>query len=70
MKVLLDIQPDRVPFFMELIKSLDYIKILKEVQDTEKGQVIQELVEAFDDVKLHQQGTKKLKTAKDLLNEL
>jgi len=70
MKVLLDIQPDRVPFFMELIKSLDYIKILKEVRDTGKGQAIQELVDAFDDVKLHQQGKKKLKSAKDLLNEL
>ena len=68
MKVLIDIQTDRVPFFMELIKSLDYIKILKEVQDTEKEQAIQELVDAFDDAKLHQQGKKELKSAKDLID--
>ena len=33
MKVILDIKDNRVPFFMELLKSLDYINILKEVKD-------------------------------------
>ena len=70
MKVILDIQDNRVPFFMELLKSLDYISILKEVKDEEKGKAVQELAEAFDDVNLHQEGKKQLKSAKDLLNEL
>lgn len=70
MKVILDIQENRVPFFMELLKSLDYINILSEVSNDEKSQTIQDLAEAFNDVKLHNEGKKKLQSAKDLLNEL
>ena len=55
---------------MELLKSLDYISILKEVKDKEKSEAVQELAEAFNDVNLHQEGKKQLKSAKDLLNEL
>ncbi len=70
MKVILDIKESRVPFFMELLKSLDYVEILKEVKDKEKSKAIQELVEAFSDVRLHEEGKKQLKLAKDLLDEL
>ncbi|MCC5931846.1 MAG: hypothetical protein JJU28_21555 [Cyclobacteriaceae bacterium] len=70
MKVILDVNDSRAPFFMELIKSLDYISILKEVKGKEKSMAIQDLTEAFHDVKLHQEGNKQLKSAKDLLNEL
>lgn len=70
MKVILDIKENnRVPFFMELVKSLDYISVLKEVKDERKVQFIAGLTEAFNDVKLYEQGKKKLKSAKDLLNE-
>ena len=70
MKVILDIQDNRVPFFMELLKSLDYISILKEIKDKEKSRVIQELVQSFNDVKLYEEGKKQLKSAKGMLNEL
>ena len=71
MKLILEIKENnRIPFFMELIKSLDYISIIKEVKEERKSQFITDLAEAFNDVKLHEQGKKKLKTAKDLLNEL
>jgi hypothetical protein len=70
MKVILDIQENRVPFFMELLKSLDYISILKEVKSKEKSQAIQDLAESFNDVKLYEEGKKKLKSAKELLDEL
>ncbi|MBB3699474.1 hypothetical protein KMW28_24885 [Flammeovirga yaeyamensis] len=66
MKVILDIDDKRVPFFMELLKSLDYIDIIKEVEDKEKGKAIQNLTEAFNDVKLYEEGKKSLKSAKDL----
>jgi len=70
MKVILDIKENnRVPFFMELVKSLDYISVLKEVKDERKGQFIAGLADAFNDVKLYEEGKKKLKSAKDLLNE-
>lgn len=71
MKVILDItQNNRIPFFMEMIKSLDYITVVKEVKDEAKSQFVADLAEAFNDVKLFEQGKKKLKSAKDLLNEL
>ena len=70
MKVILDIQDNRVPLFMELLKSLDYISILKEVKDKDKSKVVQDLADAFNDVKLHQENKKELKPAKTLLDEL
>ena len=70
MKVLLDVNEKRAPFFMELINSLDYVHVIKEVHEARKNKMIQDLAEAFNDVKLYEQGKKKLKSAKDLLNEL
>ena len=70
MKVILDIKDNRIPFFMELVKSLDYISVVKEVKDERKSQFVANLAEAFNDVKLYEQGKKKLKSGKALLNEL
>ncbi len=71
MKIILDIkEKSRIPFFIELLKSLDYINIIKKVEDRRKSQFIDDLAEAFEDVKLHEHGKKKLKSAKELLNEL
>jgi hypothetical protein len=70
MKVILDVRDNRMMYFMELVKSLDYISVVKEIKDENKSQFIADLAESFNDVKLHQQGKKKLKSAKDLLNEL
>lgn len=70
MKILLDLQENRVPLFMELLKSLGYVRILKEVKDEEKNRAIEDLIESFEDIKLHEQGKKKLKSAKDVLDEL
>lgn len=70
-KVILDIKEDnRIPFFMEMVKSLDYITVVKEIKDERKNKFITDLAEAFSDVRLYEQGKKKLKSAKDLLNEL
>jgi hypothetical protein len=70
MKVILDIEESHSQFFMELVKSLDYINIVKEVRDKRKQKIIKDLAEAFNDVRLHEAGKKKLKTAKQILNEL
>lgn len=70
MKVILNINDKRAAFFMELIKSLDFIEVVKTVRDKKKTQAIQDLAEAFNDVALHEKGEKKLKSAKDLLNEI
>lgn len=71
MKVILDIKENNhAAFFMELVKSLKYVSIVKEIKDENKSKLIGDLAEAFNDVKLYEQGKKKLKSAKDLLNEL
>ncbi len=68
MKIILDIKENsRLPFFMELIKGLDYISVVKEKR---KSKFVEDLAEAFNDVQLHEQGKKKLKKAQDLFNEL
>lgn len=70
MKLILDISDNKSLFFMELVKSFDYIRVVKEVREKPKSQLISDLADAFNDVKLYEQGKKKLKSAKDLLNEL
>jgi hypothetical protein len=48
------------------------MKMKYEIITKEKAsnQLLNDLTEAFNDVKLYEQGKKKLKSAKDLLNEL
>jgi len=71
MKVILDIKENsRVPFFMEMVKSLGYVSVVKEIKDKRKSKFIADMAEAFDNVKQYEQGKKKLKTAKQLLSEL
>lgn len=71
MKVILDIKDNnRITFFMELVKSLNYIDVISEIKDKRKSRFVADLAEAFDDVKQHAQGKKRLKPAKDLLDEL
>ena len=66
MKVLVDIRDDaKVPFVMEFLSSQPYIKT-KPLSDA-GAKLIQDLKEAFDEVKLHRQGKIKLKTAEQLL---
>jgi hypothetical protein len=55
---------------MELLESLDYISVLKQVKDKESSRIVQDLADAFNDVKLYEKGKKDLKSVKDLLNEL
>lgn len=70
MKMILEIPDERSSFFVELVNSLDYVSVLKIVKDPAKSKQVLDLVEAFNDVKLHEQGKKKLKTAKEFFNEL
>ncbi len=67
MKLVLEIQENRVPFFMELLKSFSFVRVVNEPQ---KSEFAQELSEAFEDVKQHKNGKKTLKTAQEFLDEL
>jgi len=71
MEVLLDIRDkNREPFLMELLKSLDYVRVVKEVKTERKSRVISGLKKSLEEVKLYEKGKIKLQTFDELLDEL
>jgi hypothetical protein len=46
------------------------VQIVKKIEDKRKSREIQDIVDAFNDVTLHEEGKKTLKTANQLLDEL
>ena len=68
MKVILDIQDNRVPFFMELINSLDFVEV--EDDGDSKEAIISNIKRGVEEVKLAKKGKLKTTPAKDFLNEL
>ncbi len=68
MKVLLDIKDSKATFVMELLNSLSFVKTRKLTD--EKAQLIGEINEAVEEMKLIRAGKKKARNAEDFLNEL
>lgn len=68
MKVLLDIPDNKVISFMELIKSISYVKA-KPLSDA-KALLLEEIREAVEEMQLIRAGKKKARNAEDFLNEL
>lgn len=68
MKLLLDIKDNKASFVMELLNSFPYIKTRKLTD--EKAQLIGEINEAVEEIKLIKAGKKKARNAEDFLNEL
>ncbi len=68
MKVLLDIQDNKVPFVMELLDSLKFVKA-KPLTDA-KAELITDIREAVEEVNLIRQGKLQGVSAKELLDEL
>ncbi|MFN6944150.1 MAG: hypothetical protein ACK4ND_04315 [Cytophagaceae bacterium] len=69
MKVLLDIKDSKAGFVLELLNNLSgYVKAkpLTEPQ----AQMMEELSEAVEEMKLIREGKKKARDAEDFLNEL
>ncbi len=71
MKVLLDIidiKDSKAVHLLEVLKSLPYVKT-KELSD-EKAQVLSDIREAVEKMKLIRAGKKQARNAEDFLNEL
>jgi hypothetical protein len=68
MKVLLDIRDNKALFVMELLKNLSFVKT--NVLTPAKAQILEELKESIEEVKLAEGGKIKLKSADEFLNEL
>ncbi|WP_061248998.1 hypothetical protein [Leptospira noguchii] len=74
MKILLDIKDNKAQALLEILKDLSSVKfkVLTEQEEKEptKKEVLDGIKQGFKEVELHRQGKLKLKSAKDLLNEL
>jgi len=68
MKILLDIPDNKATSLLEVLRSISYVKA-KTVSDS-KAQLIFEIKEAVDEMKLIRTGKKKTRNAEEFLNEL
>ncbi len=68
MKVLLDIPDKKAPAVLEVLKSIPYIK-MQPLSDS-KANLIKEIKESVNEMKLVKQGTLNARAIEDLLNEL
>jgi hypothetical protein len=68
MKVLLDIRDDKASFVLELLKNLRFVKATP-LQDA-KAQVLSDIREAVQEMKLIKAGEKRDRAARELLDEL
>ena len=69
-QVTLHIPDSNYPFFMELAKSLHFIKKIEATEDPTKEQVLQNIKAGLQEVKSFKKGKLKTTAAKDFLNEL
>jgi hypothetical protein len=68
-QITLSVNNAKYPFFMELVKSFDFVQIEKAEGDNKK-EIEENLTKAFKDLKRYKQGKLKTTSAKDFLNEL
>jgi len=68
MKILLEIPDNKASFFLEVLKNFSFVKT-KNITD-EKAQLMDDIKESIEELKLIRQGKLKGIPAKDLLNEL
>ena len=69
MKVLLEIEDEKAPALLEVLKGLKYVKTTK-IKKSKKEEVLEGLKEAIDEVKLAKEGKIQLKSFDEFLNEL
>lgn len=68
MRVLLDIKDEKALHLLEVLKSLPYVKTTTLTE--EKAQLLEDLKESVDTLNQVKKGKIKLKSARDLFNEL
>ncbi len=69
MKILLDIKDSKATFFMELLKNFSFVKKATPLSDT-KAELMQDVREAVEELKLVREGKLQARNAEDLINEL
>lgn len=68
-QVVINIEEGKYRFFMELVKSLDFVQVQEGTGDS-KEEITANLTKGLKDLKRYKQGKLKTTPAKDFLNEL
>lgn len=68
MKLMLDINDNKAIYLLEILKSLPFVKTT--IISNEKAQLINEIKEAVEELRLIKEGKQKGKPIQELLNEL
>jgi hypothetical protein len=72
-EITLGVPNNMFPFFMQLVENLKFVKVKVSTDDTtepSKQEILKAISEGINEVKLYKQGKIKLKSARQLLNEL
>jgi hypothetical protein len=70
-QVVLNVPDNKYPFFMELVKSLGFVKVPEEAKLVKKQkEFVEGTKNSLEQVEQHLKGEIKLKTADQLFNEL
>jgi hypothetical protein len=68
-QIVLNVRESKYPFFIELVRSFDFVQIEENTGDT-KENIVANLTQGFKELELYEQGKLKTTSAKDFLNEL
>lgn len=69
MKILLDIKDSKASFFMEVLKNFSFVKKATPISDA-KADLMQDIREAVEELKLVRKGKLKARNAEELIDEL
>ena len=69
MKIILEIPDNKSTFFMEVLKNFSFVKKATPIS-SEKAEVMQDIMEAVQELNLVKKGKLKSRNAEDLINEL
>ncbi len=69
MKKLLDVSDSKVTFLLEVLKNFNFVKKVTPLTDA-KAELMQEIRDAVEELKLIKTGKKEARSAEDFLQEL
>ena len=69
MKILLDVNDSKVTFLLEVLKNFKFVKKATPLTDA-KAELMQEIRDAVEELKLVKAGKKEARNAEDFIHEL
>jgi len=69
MKILIDINDNKVAFFMEVLKNFSFVKKATPISNA-KATIMQDIKVAVEELKMVKEGKLKARNAEDIIDEL